>query len=217
MSRQIFRQVALERYSENLTKTVLPRFASPPWTFVFSALGMLLLALLAVFWTLQMPVYATGPGVVLYRPETAPLMVSEVASISPRYPGVVVQRPLGGFSGGEIRIAAFLSPEYAARVSPGQPAIIHFSGRESGEPSFVTAVEPAIASPASIRTRYNLDATAGQLVIGPAFVALIRTDALTEEMVGSIGEIRILVSTQRSAAFLPWIGRFFKQDNNVPR
>lgn len=196
MAHRIFRPAALRRYRDSLDKIVLPRYASPPWPAILWLVG-LLLALTALLWYVQMPVYITGPGVVVQTPD--------------------------GFTGeGEVILAVFLPPEIAARVQVGQPAIVHLAGLAADGPAIgmtrtVAAVDRAVAPPVAVRARYGLDDTTGLLVNGPTIVALIRLDTPAEALLGSVGEARIEVGTQRGLALLPGIGRFFAVNDQAPR
>jgi hypothetical protein len=193
MPRRIFRPAALQRYNNSLNKLVLPRYASPPWRVGLWVLIGLLLALTALLWYAQTPIYVTGPGVVVRTP--------------------------AGFPGeGEVVLAVFLPPEVASHVQVGQPVIIHLAGLATDEPAIrltqtVTAVDRTVAAPVAVRTRYGLDDSTGLLIDGPTVVALIRLNTPAETMLGSIGEVQIEIGAQRSLALLPGLGRFFGVDN----
>jgi hypothetical protein len=192
MKRRIFRTSALRRYNDSLDRIVLPRYASPPWLAVFWGLAGLVLALIVLLWSAQMPVYAAGPG-------------------------VIIQGPARSHARSEILLAVFLPPEYASSVFPGQTVVVHLPGWPPDEPAAVAVVEREIESPALLRLRYLLDASTGLLVEGPVFVALIRSENLSYGMVGSVGEVQVQIGTQRGLALLPGIGRFFRVNLHAPR
>jgi hypothetical protein len=197
MSRRIFRATALRRYNDNLDKIMLPRYALPPWPAVLWVLIGLHLVLTTLLWHIQMPIYATGPG-------------------------VVVRTPAGLAGEGEIALAVFLPIEAASRLRVGQPAIIHLAGLATQRPAAekrqtVAAIEALVTAPAELRTRYGLDSSTGLLVDGPAIVALIRLDAPVEGLLGSVGEVQVEVGRQRSLALLPGIGHFYRLDGHGSR
>ena len=197
MSRRIFRPAALQRYNENLGKIVLPRYASPPWPAVLAALAALLIIATAILWSVQTPVYAGGPGVVVQAPQ--------------------------GFAGeSEPVLAVFFAPELGSRLRVGQRALVEIPGLKPaglaiGEDHSVAAVQREVLAPAALRGRYRLDSSTGLLVAGPTVVALIRLDAPAEVFLGSVGEVQIEVGTVRGLALLPGIGRFFRVESLAPR
>ena len=189
MTRRIFRAVALQRYNNRLEKLVLPRYASPPWVLVGWGLCGLLLAFTALLWSARIPIYVSGPGVVIETPAT-----------------------LGDPK--QAMVAVLLPETSAAQVRANQNAFLQFAGPggfEVGGPltGEVAIVEPEAISPAFARARYDLDASAGLLVDGPVVVALIPLDVPLARWLGGVGEVRIEVGSQRGLALLPGLGRLF--------
>lgn len=198
MTRRIFRTAALQRYNDRLEKTVLPRYASPPWASVLWTLCGLLLAFTLLLWSAQTPVYVTGPGVVVLTPAGM------------RSPNVEDHLQT------EVMVAAFLPAASAGQVRVKQRALFQFAGLNANEPdgeagSEVAVVEPEVLSPAVARARYGLDSSTGLLVEGPVVVALIPLKASASRWLGSVGEVKIAVGSQRGLALLPGIGRFFSE------
>jgi hypothetical protein len=195
MSRRIFRPTALRHYNDSLDKLVLPRYAAPPWPTVLWALVGLLLALMILLWAAPMPIYVTGPGVVIQGPE--------------------------GFAGeNEAVLVVFLPAKAESQVRPEQPALVYLSGpggaaagQEIKLMGAVAVVEPGVTAPAAVRARYGLDGSTGLLVTGPAVVALVRLDMPARTMLGSFGEVQIETGAQPGLALLPGIGPFFRFDS----
>jgi hypothetical protein len=189
MSRQIFRQRALQRYNDRLERVELLRYAAPPWLLIgWLVCGLLLLAVV-LLWALPAPVYVTAPGVVIADP----------AAERPADASVVV---------------ALIAPEAADTIQPAQPAHLSFAqadglAQATDQPSQVLAIEPTPVSPVTVRVRYRLDRTAGQLVTGPVVVVFLPFDQPASQWQGSIGEVRIEVGSQPGLALLPGVGRFF--------
>jgi hypothetical protein len=153
--------------------------------------------LTALLWSVQLPVYVTGPG-------------------------VVVRAPAGLAGEGELVLAVFLSPEAASAVQPAQPVIVALAGATPDEPASrlaetVALVERTVAAPVDVRARYELDDSAGLLVEGTTVVVLIRLDTPAETLLGSTGEAQIEVGVQRGLALLPGIGHFFRSNEHALR
>ena len=204
MTRRLFRASAVQRYNERLEKIILPRYASPPWVLILWGFFGLQLAFTALLWTARMPVYASGPAVVV------------ATSLAPA--------DLRLANANEAVVAAFLPAEFAGQVAENQRARLHFGrppaagddgSAEDSTTSVVAAVAPHAISPAAARSRYGLDDSTGLLVEGPVVVALIPLDGLTVALLGSSGEAQIEVGSQTGLALLPGIGRFFAAGSEV--
>ena len=183
MSRRIFRESALQRYNERLEKIELPRYASAPWALIMWLGAFLLLFFTALLLAVEVPTYATGPGIVLQTETT------------------------GGAEPGAV-VAALLPAEFAAQLSAGQAAEItlptNLGGEESGElRAIVLDVEPEPLSPAAARARYGLDAATGSQINGPVAVAFIGVDIPSELWLGSVGEARIRLGSRSILSRLP--------------
>ena len=190
MSRRIFRTKALKRFNENLNSVVLPRYATTPWRLVLWFLAGLLLGLTVLLWWIQIPIYVSGPAVVIDAPD--------------HYSG-----------NGEAVLAAFLPPSAVAEVQPKEMALVNLPALAASESDIlltrpVVMVEKVVTPPARVRARYNLDASLGLLVEGPTVVVLLKLDELGEQLIGSIGEVQVQVDTRRGITLVPGIGRLFK-------
>lgn len=183
MSRRIFRESALRRYNERLEKIELPRLASAPWALLLWLGALLFLFFTALLLAVQLPSYATGPGIVLQTEAD------------------------GGADSGAV-IVALLPVEYAAQVSAGQPADITLPGTFDGAGTeglraVVVDMEPKPLSPAAARARYSLDAATGSRINGPVVVAIIGVDLPADLWLGSVGEARIELGSRSILARLP--------------
>lgn len=184
MARRIFRESALRRYNERLEKIELPRYATASWTLLAWVGVVLLLLFAALLLAAQLPVYAAGPGVVVSTDEIP----------------------------GGAAVAALLPAEFASQLKQGQIAEISLSASvgQSGDETIsagVTAVEPRLLSPAAVRAKYGLDATAGSLIDRPVVVALIAVEMPVELWEGSVAEVQVAVGARSGLSLLPGVGR----------
>jgi hypothetical protein len=159
-SRSIFRPEAIQRYIEGKEKAVLPRLVAPA---IFAYLWVLMLLLLAgafVAWLTRVPVFVTGPGMVLESNE---------AGISPER---------GKLGGSTLLVAAFLPAENHSSLRVGQAAFgkIGTPPEAGSVPIFqglVIAIEPEVLSVESIQRRFPM--AAALELQQPSAVAIIRT------------------------------------------
>lgn len=190
MSRHIFRPKALKRFNENLNRVVLPRYATTPWRSVLWLLASLLLGLAVLLWWIQIPIYVSGPAVVIAAPD--------------HYRG-----------NGEAVLAAFLPPTAVAKVQPKEMVLVNLPALAAAESDIlltrpVVMVEKVVIPPSRVRARYNLDASLGLLVEGPTMVVLLKLGESGEQLMGSIGEVQVQVDTRRGITLIPGIGRLFQ-------
>lgn len=144
-SRTIFRESALEAYRRAAGRDVLPRLTTWPVVLCSWLLLAALLAAVVLAWSVRLPSYVAGTGVV-------------VASDQPQR-GTVV--------------ALFLPPEQSARVRPGQ--LVQGQIGEAGPSvrGEVATVEPGLIGPSHARERFHLDSSS-ELVTEPSSVVLVR-------------------------------------------
>ncbi len=135
----IFREEALQRYIRNREKSILPRFTTPPILLFFWCLLIIFLLGGALAWFEQVPVYATGGGVVPdsgssalifipYSPSLAlhvgePVQV-QLASNGAQLSGKVTSTDLQQFSPEQIRQryqVQVAGPAAVVTVSLGPP------------------------------------------------------------------------------------------------
>jgi len=193
MTQRLFRASAVQRYNERLEKIALPRYASPPWFLILWGFFGLLLVVTALLWMARLPVYASGPAVVV------------AASRAP------AELQLANTN--EAVVAAFLPAEFAGQVVVNQQARLYFDrllpAGDDATASVVSAVTQRPVSPAAARSRYGLDGSTGLLVEGPVVVAFVVLDEPAAALLGSTGQVQVEVSSHSSLALLPGIGRFF--------
>ena len=143
----IFRKEAIEKYARGRDKNVLPQFVLPP-VFVF------LWCLLALFvsagitaWLGQVPVYATGIGIVL-NPSTS-----------------------GSTANGEMAAVIFVPYNTSLHLQVGQPITAQIGQAGPQMTTAIGAVESQILSPDEVRKQFSVSITdpsvAVTAVVGP--------------------------------------------------
>lgn len=200
-SKPLFRSHALEKYRTAREQIVLPRLVSSKGYVVLWLLSLLMLTFLVLLWSAQLPIYATGPAIVLWNAARAT----------------------------DATVAVFLPATYQTRIQAGQPVRLHLKGITEATRSFITAVEPSILSPNQARANYGLDASTGLIVTAPSVVALFHLDeadahtsasALSaswlqgSSLQGSVGEAEIQIGTRPALSVLPWVGTWFNREGS---
>jgi hypothetical protein len=190
-NRTIFRPEAIRRYTQRGERAVLPRFVSPrAFVFLWMLLG-LLAASGFLAWFAQVPMYASGPAV------------------------VVEGERLGRGNQGGLTLALFLPSEDLSRLQVEQPLFVQFTPTGERLEGRIVAVEPEIIGPAAARQRFGLDEGTAQIVVQPAAVAIthlkpIPTHLPAETYLGSVYHVDVQVGSQRVLSLVPLIGQFFE-------
>jgi len=188
-SRTIFRNNAVQAYLQGRQETVLPRFVSPR-TFLFLwALLALLVAGGFMAWLTEVPVYASGPAVIVEGKATR------------------------GAVRGEAAVLILIPAEERERLRAGQRMFLRMGERER-RISPIVAVAAEVLSPVEVQKRYGLAPAASQAVTRPTIVAIAPLQ--TEQgglpaaaQVGSVYSAEVEVGARRVLSFLPGINRVF--------
>jgi hypothetical protein len=186
--RTIFRTEAVQRYIENRERAVLPRFVTPRTFLCLWLLLGLLVASGIVTWFTPIPVYASGPAI------------------------VVASRDDSAGTPDEVLVVAFIPAEHLPYVQVGQRLFVHLDAVGQPLHSSVVDVEPELISPAAARQRFTPDGGAALSVSQPAAVVMARLHALPGDMPtaiysGSIGHVDVEVGSRRVLSLVPWIGQ----------
>ncbi len=184
LKRAIFRAEAVQRYIENREKAVLPRFVTPR---TFLCLWLLLGLLVAggvVAWLTPIPIYASGPAIVVASHDDSESMRDEVL------------------------VVAFVPPEHLPHLQVGQRLFLHFDSVGERLSNSVGVVEPQIISPATARQRFAPDGCATLVVPQPAAVVMTRLKALPGDMPtaiysGTTGHVDVEVGSRRMLSLVP--------------
>ncbi len=171
----IFRSRALQKYVQSREKSVLPRFVAPP---VFALFWIILVALTgagAVAWLGQIPLYATGSGLIL-------------------------DQSIATAHGNDEAVAVILLPATLYRqLRAGSPVQVQIGMAGPSLTRTIDTIDPAILSPSEIRQRYMLE------VLEPSFIATVRLGpAISSRMyAGSIVHAQVQVGSQRLLSLFP--------------
>ncbi|MBE3557899.1 MAG: hypothetical protein IMW89_01570 [Ktedonobacteraceae bacterium] len=184
--RALFRVSALENYLRERDRDNLPRFVSWPIPlFIGLLLGILVVASWFA-WSVELPVYVSGPGIVL-----------------PASNGVIQQQQSPAVA------AVFLPPAAAERLAVGLPVDVQFNSSAIQIHSSIVMIEPGIASPTAIQKRFGVAGRSGVPVTQPSLVVLVKLpDLPVTTYAGSVLSARVKVGAQRMIALLPGLGRF---------
>jgi len=184
----IFRADAVRRYIEGREKSVLPRFVSPR---IFIGLWFLLGLLIIcgfVAWFAKVPVYASGPAVVVDWKDR-PQYIRD-----------------------DVLVIAFLPPDNLSRLRVGQTMFLN-TARERLNISIIS-VEPDIISPDDAQRRFALSGGTAEAITRPAAVAVAPLEPTPSSLPistyrGCVYSVDIEVGSRRVISLLPLIGQFF--------
>lgn len=177
--RQVFRQEAMRAYAEANNRPVLPRFTTP---FAIACCWMLAILLAA--------------STVLVFSAHVPLTTSGMAIVA-------------GYGSDEtVTVLVVLPPGSDAAVETGDEVILRFGG--NADAHLLASVEEAPARPDAIAKRFGLDAETAGAIPPRSTIGVVRVEDLSFQISPSaVGRAEIEVGTQRVAAILPVVGRFF--------
>jgi hypothetical protein len=173
--RSIFRNKALQKYVQGREKSVLPRFVAPP---VFALFWIILAALTGaagVAWLGQVPLYASGSGVILSK-------------------GIAMGR------GDDEAIAVILLPAtYSGQLRTGSSVQLQIGTAGPLLMRTVDTSDPTILSPSEVRRRYGLE------VLEPSLAATVRLGpALPSRLyAGSTVHAQVQVGSRRLLSLFP--------------
>ena len=131
----IFRKEAMEKYARGRDKNVLPQFVLPPVFVFFWCLLALFVSAGITAWLGQVPVYATGTGVVL-NPSTS-----------------------GNTANGEMTALIFVPSSPSLHLQVGQPISAQIGQAGPQVTTAIGAVESQILSPDEVRKQFSVSIT----------------------------------------------------------
>jgi hypothetical protein len=180
--RSIFRDRALQKYTQGREKSVLPRIVAPPVFVLCWILLMVLMAAGLVAWQGQIPLYISGSGVIL----TNAILPSQ---------------------GSDEALAVVILPASEfGHIHSGLSVQIHIGQSGPELTHTVDYVNPGILSPSEVRQRYALDATDPALVI----ITRLGPEISRRLYAGSAVQAQVLVGTQRLLSLFPLFSDLLK-------
>jgi len=181
--RAIFRESAIQAYRRGPVKDIVPRLTSWPVIVCLWLLLVVLVATVAVAWSVRVPAYVGAQGVILRSGAQA------------------------GLSGGGTAAALFLPPGQSADIRAGQP--VHAQIGSSGPSALgaVARIEPGMIGPDSAQAKYRFQPGAGT-VRQPWTVVIVRLGQSLPPAVygGSLLTARVGIGSQRLLALFPGLG-----------
>jgi hypothetical protein len=183
--RTIFRNKAMQHYTQSREKDILPRFVAPPvFIFLWILLGLLFIATVLA-WLEQVPTYVTGSGVVLDQ-------------------GVGTQN-----GGNEAVAVVFLPATTSLKVTAGQPIQVQVGSSGPQLSGTIATVKPGVLSPSQARQQYGLNGSLAQVITQPSVAVTVQLGPgfSTQTYAGSIVNAQVQVGTRRVLSLLPWIGQ----------
>lgn len=149
----LFRKQALEYYTQSREKAILPRLAKPP-AFLFLWLLLTLAGIsMIVTWFGRVPVYISGPGIVIEH------MVLQ--NEQPVHQTVAL-----------VFVPA--DPAHPISLRTGMPVRLQVGTQGQPFTTTIDTVEPGVLSPAEIQQRYTPGSRVSALISGPAIVVSIK-------------------------------------------
>lgn len=176
----IFRKEAMERYARGQNKNVLPQFIMPPVFIFLWCLLALFISSGIIAWLGQVPVYATGIGVVL-DPSS------------------------GNTSNGGLTAVLFIPYSPSLHLQVGQPVNLQLGQAGPQISSAIGAVDSQILSPSTVRKQFLVGITDPSIAVTVAV-----TGSHLSLYSGSLVQAQIEVGSHRLLSLFPGIGNFVK-------
>jgi len=175
----IYRESALKQYMQGRNKDVLPRLISPPALLFLWLLLSLFLVCGLLSWSLRVPVYTVGRGVIV-----------------------------AGNTQGQTSVVLFFPASQLTVLHSGQSVQLTANATGLNEQQRVVSVEPDLLSPAAASQRYDLSGALSLLVQQPSAAVIVNLHpALPLSLYeGTIVQAQIQVGSQRLLDLLPLIG-----------
>jgi hypothetical protein len=153
----LFRKQALEYYTQSREKAILPRLAKPP-AFLFLWLILTLAGIsMIVTWFGRVPVYASGPGIVIEH--------TLLQKKTPVYQAMAL-------------VFIPVDPAHPLSLRAGMPVRLEIGTQGQPFTAVIDTVESGVLSPAEIQQHYALGSRISALVSGPAIVFSIKPGSI---------------------------------------
>lgn len=181
---RLFRNEALQHYFQGKEKYSLPRFMPFPIAIFLWILLGLSLTIGACAWHEEVPIYITGPGIILIQNHTTPL--TQDGSIG----------------------AIFLQPAQATKLHPGQAVFVQMVTGTQEISSTIERIEPGVSSPADVQQTYGLNSN---FVTTPSVVAIINLQHIPASIfAGSVLVAHVQTGSRRFISFIPGVGHLLE-------
>lgn len=190
--RSIFRADFVQQYMQGRDRSILPRLIAPRTFVCLWLLIGLLTAGAFLAWFARVPIYTSGPAVIVDGRD---------------YPGSIDD---------SIALVVFLPPQYRSHLHVGQPLFLDFGSADGRLRRTIIMIEPQLSSPAAVQQRFALRSDDPLSVTRPTIVALARVEPLPSSLppatfVGSRYQVDVEVGSRRMLALVPLIGQLFDE------
>lgn len=170
-----YRQKAFARYVEQRDQDILPRLVAPPVFIFFWTLIGLLIIIIGIALSIQVPVYTHGQALII-----AP---SEID---------------GNQQAAAMALVVF-TPDQLSRLQVGQAVRVYVDAAESPVDTTIATIVPEILSPDEVRSNYQLEDQLAATVRQPSVLA--QTDVMPPLTLslyaGSVLPVEVETGSQR--------------------
>jgi hypothetical protein len=190
-TRPIFREEVVKRYFQSGDESVFPKIIAPKtfvclWIFI----GLFLIGLL-IAWSVTIPVYTVGQGIVVSLSETHPEIPHDVA------------------------LAVFLPAEYQDELNIGQHVFVYFDPHGEISQQKIIEIDPRILSPEEAKGEYAASQETSVAITCPVSVVFVpfvppSGKIKADSYIGSLFRTDIELGRQRILAFVPGVGGLFR-------
>jgi len=148
---------------------------------------MVLLLLSLLVWSIRVPTFAVGQG-------------------------IVIEQQAANLSRSEVIAVLFLPPDQQSGLRAGQPARVSIGSTSVTLNSSIEHVEANLISPSEARARFGLQGQFAQTIIGPSRVVMISLGSASSahSYVGSWCWAQVQTGSRRVLQFLPGFNLIFK-------
>lgn len=189
--RSIFREEVVKRHFQASDESIFPKIISPK-TFIclWILVGLFLIGLL-IAWSVSIPVYSVGQGIV-------------VALDNKDY-----ETPH------DIALAVFLPAEYRDELNIGQHVRVYMDSRGERSQQKILDIDPRILSPEKAKKEYTASQEASLAITYPVSVILTSFTPPSDKIkadsyIGSLYRTDIEIGRQRILALVPVVGGLFR-------
>ncbi|GAC1696782.1 MAG: hypothetical protein PVS3B1_35220 [Ktedonobacteraceae bacterium] len=181
LDKSIFRERAIEKYMRRREIHVILRLVSPRMFLFLWALLLLAVCGGALIWSIQVPVFVQGKGMVIQQKATKNQKTQP------------------------IFVLLLLPPGAQDSLKVGQPVSISIPTANITFISTVQKVQAGVMSPTDIRNQFNLPTALGETISGPSIVAMaqVQPEAKAHTYLGSQCEAQVKIGSQSALSMVP--------------
>ncbi len=193
LDKSIFRERAIEKYMRRREIHVILRLVSPPMFLFLWILLLLAVCAGAVVWSIQVPIQASGKGIVVQQ-----VVPPQKANGKQNVQNTKVQNTQ------ETVVLLLLPPDQQADIKAGQSVSITIAGTTTSFTSTIEKVQAGVMSPTDIRNQFNLSVPLSQTISGPSIVAsALVQPSLAHTYLGSQCDVQVKIGSQSALSFVP--------------